>query len=119
MMADSPRKFRIYSAADARQPFREWIDSLKDRETQARILVRMERIRLGNLGDCKSPGGGVSELRIATGPGYRVYFGQLGKTVVVLLCGGIKATQRKDIAEAKAYWQDYRSRTNANQRILR
>jgi putative addiction module killer protein/probable addiction module antidote protein len=74
------------------------------------VFVRLRRVRLGNLGDCKPVGEGVSELRIKTGPGYRLYFGQDGGTLVVILCGGNKATQRKDIADAKRYWSDYRSR---------
>jgi len=69
-------------------------------------------------GDGKQVGDGVSELRVKTGPGYRVYFGQAGRTLVVLLCGGVKATQRKDIADAKRYWRDYGSRKNAAKRAL-
>jgi putative addiction module killer protein len=64
----------------------------------------------GLLGDCKSVGEGVSEFRVDAGPGYRVYFGQDGRSTVVLLCGGSKARQRKDIACAKVFWKDYRSR---------
>jgi putative addiction module killer protein len=95
------------------------MDSLRDYEAKARILVRLDRVRLGNVGDHKPVGGGVYELRIPTGPGYRVYFGQDGQTLVIVLCGGSKATQRKDIAAAKAWWQDYRSRKNAGKRTLR
>lgn len=65
------------------------------------MFVRLGRVRLGILGDCKPVGDGVSERRVKTGPGYRVYFGRDGRLVVVLLCSGNKATQRKDIAEAK------------------
>jgi putative addiction module killer protein len=86
------------------------LDTLKDRDAQGRILARLERVRLGLLGDYKSVGDGVSELRIDTGPGYRVYFGQHGGTIVVLICGGSKASQKKDIVAAKAFWNDYRSR---------
>jgi putative addiction module killer protein len=114
-----PRTLRIYATSDGTKPFQEWIDSLKDREAQARVLVRMERVRLGMLGDWKSIGDSVFELRIGVGPGYRVYFGQDGKSIVILLCGGSKATQRKDIANAKKYWIDYRSRKDATKRIVR
>src|SRR2546422_648060 len=101
-MPPEPRALRIYVAPDGRWPFQEWIDSLKDQEAQGRVLARLERVRLGLLGDCKSVGGGVSELRIDTGPGLRVYFGQDGRSVVILLCGGSKAAQPKDIANAKS-----------------
>ena len=65
---------------------------------------------LGNLGDCHGVGDGVQELRIDYGPGYRVYFGQVGSTIVLLLCGGDKSTQAKDIEQAKRYWSEYRRR---------
>lgn len=92
---------------------------MNDYAAQARVLVRLERVRLGSLGDWKSVGEGVQELRIDAGPGYRVYFGQDGKWIVILLCGGKKATQRKDIADAKRYWQDYRSGKDAKKRTIR
>jgi putative addiction module killer protein len=72
--------------------------------------VRLNRIRLGNFGDCKSVGAGISELRIPHGPGYRVYFGRRGKTVVILLYGGDKRTQSRDIALAQTYWDEYLGR---------
>ena len=70
----------------------------------------MDRVSLGNLGDCHGVGDGVQELRIDYGPGYRVYFGQLGSTIVLLLCGGDKSTQANDIEQAKHYWNEYRRR---------
>lgn len=78
----------------------KWLDGLKDRRAAARILVRIERLALGNPGDIKPVGGGVSELRIDYGPGYRVYLAKKGETVIILLCGGDKTSQRKDIAAA-------------------
>ncbi len=75
-----------------------------------RIRVRLDRVSLGNFGDCHSVGEGVQELRIDYGPGYRVYFGQAGSTIVLLLCGGDKDTQSKDISLAKYYWNEYRRR---------
>jgi len=71
------------------------------------VRARLNRIRLGNFGDCKSVGGGVGELRIDFGPGYRVYYGRDGALVVVLLCGGTKGTQARDVLRAKGYWRKY------------
>ena len=71
------------------------------------IQARLNRVRLGNFGDARALGGGVEELRIDYGPGYRIYFGRDGQTVVVLLCAGDKQSQRHDIETAKAYWRDY------------
>jgi putative addiction module killer protein len=81
--------------------FGEWIAELNDRRAAARIAARIDRVRQGNFGDSKSVGGGVSELRIDYGPGYRVYFTRKGQEVVVLLCGGDKSDQQSDINKAK------------------
>ena len=80
--------------------FAAWFAALRDREARARITVRIRRLSLGNPGDVKPVGSGVSEMRIDYGPGYRVYFTRSGDTVVVLLCGGDKRTQDRDIARA-------------------
>ena len=80
--------------------FAAWFARLRDREARARITVRIRRLSLGNPGDAKPVGGGVSEMRIDYGPGYRVYFVQRGDSVVVLLCGGDKRRQARDIARA-------------------
>jgi putative addiction module killer protein len=80
--------------------FAAWFAGLKDREARARITVRIRRLSLGNPGDVKPVGSGVSEMRIDYGPGYRVYFIRRGDTVVILLCGGDKRTQDRDIARA-------------------
>jgi putative addiction module killer protein len=77
--------------------FANWLDSLHDAQSRARVLVRIERLEAGNPGDVKPVGEGVSELRINYGPGYRVYYKQQGQTIVVLLAGGDKRTQAKDI----------------------
>ena len=79
----------------------DWINSLRDLRAVARIDARIGRLRLGNFGDAKSVGDGVSELR-DYGPGYRVYFTRRGETVVILLCGGAKGSQARDIERAKA-----------------
>ncbi|RLD03460.1 MAG: type II toxin-antitoxin system RelE/ParE family toxin [Chloroflexi bacterium] len=96
-----------YLTEDEKNPFRKWLEGLRDRQARAKIRVRLNRIRLGNFGDSKSVGSGVNELRISYGPGYRVYFGRKGNTVVILLLGGDKKTQSDDIALAKRYWDDY------------
>lgn len=82
--------------------FAEWLDALADQKGRARILHRLNQAAFGNFGDCEPVGGGVSEMRIHHGPGYRVYFVRHGAAVYVLLCGGDKGTQRRDIARAKA-----------------
>jgi putative addiction module killer protein len=81
--------------------FSRWFDSLRDQQAKARITIRIRRLALGNPGDVKPIGNGVSELRIAYGPGYRVYYVQHGQVLVVLLCGGDKSTQAGDILKAK------------------
>ena len=83
------------------EQYSKWYDRLRDREAQARILIRLRRLSLGNFGDVAPVGEGVSELRIHYGPGYRVYFVQRGGRIVILLGGGDKSTQGKDIAAAK------------------
>ena len=90
-------------------PFETWLNGLKDVQGRAVVRKRLNRVRLGNLGDAKPVGNGVFELRIDFGPGYRVYFGEQNGVVVVLLCGGDKSTQPKDIQRAKEYWADYLS----------
>jgi putative addiction module killer protein len=82
--------------------FRAWIHGLADQKARARIAARLDRASLGNFGDCKPVGEGVSEMRIDVGPGYRVYFARQGAAVYVLLTGGDKSSQERDIVEAKA-----------------
>ncbi len=86
--------------------FRTWIQGLRDERAQARINIRIRRLSLGNVGDSKSVGEGVSELRIDYGPGYRVYFARRGAEFVILLAGGDKSTQDRDIQTAKALAKD-------------
>ncbi len=99
-----------YQRQDGSEPFSEWLDSLRDKIAQARIRVRLRQVQAGNMGDVKSVGEGVSELRIHIGPGYRVYFGQHGKAMVILLCGGDKSSQDMDIQRAKEFWAEWKSR---------
>ena len=98
---------KIYRNKRGGEPFTEWLESIKDRVTQARIRQRLRRIEFGNLGDHRSVGEGVFELRLHFGPGYRVYYGQIGDKIILLLVGGEKDTQQRDIKQAKAYWHEY------------
>ena len=86
--------------------FRAWMTELKDHRARARIAARIDRVIEGNPGDVKAVGDGVSELRIAYGPGYRVYFTRRGSRLFILLCGGDKSSQRRDIRTAKALAKD-------------
>lgn len=88
-------------------PFDEWFDSLRDQRMQAAVDARLARVRAGNFGDCKSVGGGVSELRIAFGPGLRVYYGLHGQKIVVLVGGGDKSSQTRDIRRAQQLWLQF------------
>lgn len=99
----------IYKTESGKEPFVDWTNSL-DIKTQTRIDARIIRIRhSGNLGDFDSVNDGVFELRFDFGPGYRVYFGKCKKNAILLLIGGAKKSQTRDIKKAKEYWQDYLS----------
>jgi putative addiction module killer protein len=100
-----PRELRNYVTENGREPFNDWLESLNS-DIRGIIRVRLRRVENGNLGDSHGVGEGVSELVIDVGPGYRVYFGQDGNTVV-LLTGGTKKTQTRDIENAKIFWSDY------------
>lgn len=102
-------KIIIYSTSTGNEPYSTWEDQL-DTKTQAKVKNRLDRIRLGNFGDAKVIKGceGIHELRIDYGPGYRIYFGKQGTTIVILLTGGDKGSQNRDIAKAKRYWLDYK-----------
>lgn len=90
------------------ETFRDWVVALKDRRAAAKVLVRVARMEAGNAGDVKPVGEGVSEARIDYGPGYRIYFATWGKVLIVLLVGGDKSTQDKDIKAAKAMWSAWK-----------
>jgi len=87
--------------------FSAWLDQLGSVAATARIIARIRRLELGNPGDAKSVGGGVSEMKIDYGPGYRVYFTRRGKTIIILLCGGDKRTQDKDIKTAQRIAKEF------------
>jgi putative addiction module killer protein len=103
-------ELREYVTENGRRPYTEWLLSLKDVMGRARIHARVDRLARGLLGDCKMVRAGVWELRVHSGPGYRVYFGMENDEVVLLLCGGDKSSQVRDIERAAAYWQDYKQR---------
>ena len=101
---------REYETADGVSPFRQWLATLVP-SVRARIQARVLRFEGGNLGDFKKVGSGVCEARFMAGPGYRIYFGRDGTSLVLLLTGGTKASQAKDIRRAQDYWRDYLERT--------
>lgn len=106
------RSLKVYHTPDGRAPFEDWYESLRDEKGKSIITARLGRVRVGNMGDCKSMGQGILELRVDFGPGYRIYLGQDGQTLILLLCGGDKKSQRKDIQNAFAHWADYRRSRN-------
>lgn len=99
-----------YITPDSKLPYSAWLDGLKDKIGKARIISQVDRIELGIFGDSESVGEGVSELRIHYGPGYRIYYAKEGKNVYLLLCGGNKSSQKKDIKLAKQYWNNYKNK---------
>jgi putative addiction module killer protein len=98
---------KIFRTVQGQEPFTDWLLSLRNKIEQARIRQRLDRVSAGNLGDYKTVGDGVFELRFLFGAGYRVYFGFVEGRVILLLGGGDKATQNRDIEKAKAHWQEY------------
>ena len=100
-------ELRYYLSADGRSPFARWLEDL-DAAAGAKVVRALARMEQGNLSNVKSVGEGVLEYRIDFGPGYRVYFGRDGEVLVILLTGGTKKRQQRDIDAAHAYWQDYK-----------
>ena len=116
-MEAKPRQVFIYQDAQGKQPYSNWVLALKDNDAKAAIASRIKRLKAGNFGDCKRIGA-VTELRIDIGPGYRVYVGQKGQALVILLIGGDKGSQKKDIGIAKRCWDDCEKRGEAAFRSL-
>jgi putative addiction module killer protein len=102
-------ELRYYLAGDGKSPFEQWFTEL-DTAAAAKVSVALARLEQGNLSNTKGVGEGVLEYRIDWGPGYRVYFGRDGEVLVILLTGGTKKRQQRDIDTAKALWSDYRRR---------
>lgn len=104
---------------DGTCPFEEWLDGIKDIKTSATIDARLARVEAGALGDHENVGSGVWELKIDLGPGYRIYYAEHDQIIVVLLGGGIKKSQRADIAKARDLWEKYKNDAERLQRDLR
>lgn len=109
-MPDMINTINEYTDEKGKSPYAEWLRSLRDARAKAKIIMQVDKMELGLFGDVEPIGDGLSELRIHYGPGYRVYYGKEGQQVYLLLCGGDKSTQPKDIKKAKAYWQDHKRR---------
>ncbi len=105
-----PFEIEYYITREGKKPFKAWLESLRDVTARAKIRIRLDRARLGNLGDYRSVGMGVYEFRVDYGPGYRIYFAIEGKRLLLLLLGGDKSSQQRDITTAREYWQDYKER---------
>lgn len=103
----------VYETDAGKFPYMIWENKLAPKDRSI-VLTRLARIRQGNLGDCKPIKGmkGIYEIRIDFGPGYRIYYGMKGKKIVLLLCGGDKGSQKKDIQKAKIFWDDYLNSKN-------
>ncbi|HXM20383.1 MAG TPA: type II toxin-antitoxin system RelE/ParE family toxin [Terriglobales bacterium] len=106
-----PLEIRRYVTANGTDVVGEWLGGLKDVRSRAKIVARMDRLAAGNFGDCKSLRGGLYELRIDWGPGYRVYYAPVAKACVLLLCVGDKRKQSSDIKRALEYLHDYKERS--------
>jgi len=104
------RKAEPYVTKEGKKPYDKWLWKLKDLRAKARVAARVDRAARGNFGDYRDLNSGVFELKDDFGPGYRIYFGIDGDEVIILLAGGDKRTQRRDILKAKEYWSDYLSR---------
>lgn len=109
-------EIRRYVTASGKNIYQSWLDKFRDVGTRAKIELRIMRLERGLFGDCKVIRAGVRELRIDIGPGYRVYFGKDGERIILLLCGGDKSTQPKDIENAIKYWKDYQARGDEGRR---
>lgn len=109
MLPSARLELREYLDAKGWSPFGEWFDAL-DAVAAAKVTIALARIEQSNLSNVRGVGGGVLEFRIDFGPGYRIYFGRDGQTLVILLAGGTKKRQQQDIARARAHWEDYLAR---------
>ena len=103
-------EIKAYQDTTGGTPYADWLDSLTDKKTKARVVARVNRMAAGNFGDCKPLRDGVQELKIDFGPGYRVYLSKQGPVLVLLLCGGDKSDQSRDIERAIAYLKDWKQR---------
>jgi putative addiction module killer protein len=104
------KQLRIYKTKRNKEPFTKWLMSLKDRITRAKIRSRLDRLIVGHYGDYKLLDDGIKELRLHFGAGYRIYFAEQSNIIILLLCGGSKGTQKRDIKKAKKYWLELQAR---------
>ena len=106
-----PIKIEIFQDEKGKEPFSKWVLSLSS-SFRARVFARLDRMEIGNFGDFKSIGEGLFELRLFFGAGYRIYYGNTNNKLILLLCGGDKSSQKKDISIAKTYWKTYKEKEN-------
>ena len=111
-------RVRVFVDDSESAPFQVWYESIRDKGVRQAIASRLLRVRMGNFGDHHSVGGGVSELRIHLGAGYRIYYGRYGRDIVILLGGGSKRGQRRDIEESISLWERYRDEIERNSRDI-
>lgn len=109
------REVKIYRTKVGKEPFRQWLSKIRDKKAVSRIDVSVRRLALNRRGDWKRVGGGVFELRIHYGPGFRVYFSEQGRDIVLLLLGGDKSSQKRDIEAAIRYRQEYEERIHGSE----
>lgn len=102
------KETKYFQLPDGGYPYLIWFKKLKDKLTKAIIQRRIQSVRAGNLGDVSDCGNGVHELKIDFGPGYRIYFGNDGEALIIILCGGVKGSQERDIKKAHEYWEVYK-----------
>ncbi len=105
-------EIKIYATENGDEPFREWLDSLKDFDTQALIFQRLQRIKLGNFGDCKPIDEGLWEFRIHHKAGIRIYYARVEQRLILIVGGGDKRSQQRDITKVKKYLADYKRRVS-------
>jgi len=111
-MGNTPRILKVYMDSRGKEPFIEWLESIKDQKTRSRIVTRLDRFEVGNPGDFRPLSNGLFELRLSFGPGYRIYYGEDDAVIVILLMGGDKDTQSADIKKARSYWRMYKEEKN-------
>ncbi len=113
-MQGQAKTLERYVTPQGHEPYTEWLNTIKDKLTKARIMNSVTKMEAGNFGVSESVDGGVFELKLNFGPGYRVYYGLEGEKIVLLLLGGSKNGQQADINKAQTYLKDYRSRNDGH-----
>ena len=108
MQIVKPKTVIIYADENGYEPYTEWFNGLRDTKGKSRIEIRLQRLSAGLYGDCEPVGEGVLELRMFFGNGYRVYFAENDENIILLLLGGDKSSQKRDIKTAKKYWNEYK-----------